>query len=391
MKLKELIKNIKIIESSTKKKFKIQSLEDFLDEEGVEKLEEAKLGTDFSATDYNTDDLKNNLGRSENNTRFKSDKYKKPRIHSSTAKEIKITDMNDNEYDLDKLKNIITSIPKSILKANKKMKNTKGENVRFYNLGLPAIKGLVFDEEDKKFKIVSTCPHAGVCQLYCYAHKGGYVQFKNASLAPTKVLNLLVNHPDKFEEMLTSELQRAVKSASKDDTQVILRWHDSGDFFSPSYADIAFKIARKFPTVKFYAYTKDASLSSSNKKPENFLFNFSDGAKSSQTNSIDFENTKNSRVIEKTDFFDLIVTNEKGHLIKDEHGKMQYKSPKALNEFKERLAKKFKRNFNNVITYDELMKKPEKNEMKWSVIVAAGDGDDAAARKDVLDTFLLIH
>lgn len=399
MKLSEVFdemvhQNILLEKKKKKGKFQIQDLEDFLKDKGV-KLDEAKLGSDIPMKDYDEDELQGILDRSEINpktkkhTKTKGDKYKQPRVHSSTVRDIKITNMSGKPYDLDKLRKMITTLPPKILKKNEKMKNSIGENVQFFNLGLPAIKGLLFDEDDKKFKIVSTCPSAGKCQQYCYAHKGEYIKYRGSSEKATRVLNLLVNNPDKFESMLIAELKTAVKTVKRDNTQVILRWHDSGDFFSPSYKEVAFKIAKKLPDVKFYAYTKDAGVASGS-KPDNFIFNFSEGAKASETKKVDFDKTKNSRVVEKKLFWDLVIT-KGSSLVKDSQKRMQYESDEALEEFKDRLAKKFRRNKRDIILYRDLMKMREGTKMKWTVIVATGDGDDAATRKDVRDTLLLIH
>ncbi len=373
-----------------KSKFKgmvVQSLADFLEEE-FDELEEAKLGTDIPMKDYDKDEMNAYLDRAETRNPAKSDKFKFPRIHGSSAAEVKIVDESGSEFDLDKLAKMITTPPNKILKKNEKMQNSIGESVQFYNIGLPAIKGLLYDEDDKKFKIISTCPNAGECKLFCYAHKGGYVQWKNSSMSATKLLNLVVNHPDDFVAKLSKELKTAVKSASKDGTQVILRWHDTGDFFSNSYKEVAFKVAKAFPEVKFYAYTKNSSASAG--APDNFVFNFSAGAKDSETAKVDFATTKNSRVIMKNVFIDLVQT-KKGKLVKDKKGRMQYISDDTKQELKKRVAKLFKLKVKDILTYDELMKFREGKKMKWSVIVAAGDGDDAAARRDVRDTLLLIH
>ena len=59
-----------------------------------------------------------------------------------------------------------------------------------------------------------------------------------------------------------------------------------------------------------------------------------------------------------------------------------------------------KKNPENLITYDEMMKQPlgtssafgSRNIVpKWNVIVKPGDGDDAANRSDVLGVYNLEH
>ena len=66
----------------------------------------------------------------------------------------------------------------------------------------------------------------------------------------------------------------AEKKAAKDGSKVVVRWHDAGDFFSPQYLALAYGIARAFPKVEFYAYTKLAGVAQG-EKPANFRQNFS--------------------------------------------------------------------------------------------------------------------
>jgi hypothetical protein len=169
----------------------------------------------------------------------------------------------------------------------------------------------------------------------------------------------------------------------------VVRWHDAGDFFSPEYLDLAYRIARDFPQVDFYAYTKIASVASSD-KPANFKINFSSGAQPSQEKLVDFARTKHSRVVPKELFFDLIA--RKGTtILKDARGRMQFRGPHELEEFKQRLSHKYAIPLSSIITYDEMMAMPAGPVPKWYVIVMPGDGDNAANRHDVIGSYLLFH
>ena len=145
-------------------------------------------------------------------------------------------------------------------------------------------------------------------------------------------------------------------------------------------------MARKFPDVDFYAYTKLASVAKGD-KPNNFKINFSAGAQPSQEKQIDFAKTKNSRIVPEVIFADALE--------KDENDKWQYKSPQAEKAVKDRIAHKYSLDPKSIITYDEMMKIPVSKDAgdkgKWNVIVKPGDGDDAANRSDVLSSLLLIH
>jgi hypothetical protein len=216
--------------------------------------------------------------------------------------------------------------------------------------------------------------------------KGGYVQWKASSLGQTKLLNFLYNDPDGFMSMLESEIAGYEAKNKKKNIKTIIRWHDAGDFFSPQYLEKAYNLAKKFPDVDFYAYTKIAGVAQG-EKPDNFKINFSAGAQPSQEKKVDFQKTKNSRIVPKELFADALE--------KDKNGKWQYTSPQAEKAVKDRIAIKYSLKPESVITYDEMMKKPVDKDPeakgKWNVIVKPGDGDDSANRNDVLSTLLLQH
>ena len=327
------------------------------------------------------------LQRTAAGEKEKLDKYKMPYVHRGN---IEIKDEADRTFDLDKLKAAITARPEKILKQNEKITHSGGGSTVYFNIGLPALKGLAVNESTGEFVVVDTCPGAGACKVYCYAKKGGYVQWKASSLSQTKQLNFLLNDPEGYKAKLKSELSAAEKKFGKKGTKVVVRWHDAGDFFSPDYLNLAYSIARDFPNIDFYAYTKVASVAQGD-KPSNFKMNFSAGATPEQEKQIDFAKTKHSTVVPKQMFDDLILKDEDGKLIRDPNDKMQFKSPEALDILRKKLAAKYNMPEDSVITYDEMMQIPVGTEPKWNVIVKPGDGDDSANRADVIGTWLLIH
>jgi len=333
-------------------------------------------------------DLQDYLKRTKEGTKGKLEKYAKPYIHGSN---IEIKGEHGQEYDLEKLRSLVTERPKKIMKQNEKMQHSDGTSSIFFNIGLPALKGLAVDEKTGEFVIVDTCPGAGICKTFCYAMKGGYIQYPVASLGTTRVLNFLLNDPDGFKHMLSTELSDAERKYGKKGTKVIVRWHDAGDFFSPEYMEAAFDVARRFPAINFYAYTKIAAVAQSTTKPTNFLFNFSGGAQPSQEKMVNFATTKHSRVVPKELFVDLILKKGKT-LVKDATGRWQFKDAGALTEFKHRLAHKYAiADISTIITYDEMIQKPVGTTPHWNVLVWPGHGDDSATRRDVHGTYLLIH
>jgi len=325
-------------------------------------------------------------------TRDPMDKFKFPYIHRALAREIQIVDPNGRKFDLDKLKIHLTTRPDKILKQNEKISHSGGESTQFYNIGLPALQGLGYDEKNQKFVIINTCPGAGACKVYCYAKKGGYIQYAHVNISQTRQLNFLLNDPEGYKNMLSNEIGDVVKKNEKKGVKTVIRWHDSGDFFSPDYLNLAYSVARMFPNVDFYAYTKMAGVAKGD-KPSNFKMNFSAGAKPEQEKQVDLKTTKHSTVVPKQMFADLVDRMEMSDPDKPNKTikKMVYKSPEAIKILKKKLALKYDVPENSVITYDEMMNIPVGDKPKWNVIVKPGDGDDSANRSDVIGTWLLIH
>lgn len=367
--------------------FKVIPLEDFV----KQSLTEADfLGSTSRVVP--DEEMEKYLATSKAGEKSSKDKFEMPYVHSSN---IEIQNQDGQKINLDALKRMIMTRPAKLLKQNEKLAHSGGGFIQFHNIGLPALKGLAVDEKSGKFVVVDTCPGAGACKVYCYARKGGYVQWKDSSMSQTKVLNFLLNDPVGFSNMLESEIANLVKIGEKKNIKHVIRWHDAGDFFSPDYLQLAYSIARKFPSVDFYAYTKMAAVAQSD-KPANFLINFSMGAKKEEERRIDFTKTKSSMVVPKEDFIDLLQVEPGGgnkpKYVRDEKGRIKFKSDSDVDVLKTRLAKKYNVDKDTILTYDEMIKIPESSEIgKYNVIVRPGDGDDSASRKDVLGTYLLIH
>lgn len=361
----------------------ITSLEDFIKNS---QITEAPIGLGVSHQPFPKDELNSYMGRIKDKSKEKTDKYKKPYIHGSN---IKIKDQSGEDYDIDNLRKLVTTRPNEILKQNEKMQHSDGSLSVYYNVGLPALRGLAVDEDTGQFVIVNTCPGAGKCKLYCYAMKGGYIQYPDSSMFQTRVLNFLLNDPEGFEAKLSSEISEQKKKESKKGNKIVVRWHDSGDFFSPEYLELAFRVARKFPDIDFYAYTKIASHAKG-ERPDNFLMNFSQGAQSKEERQIDFSKDKHSKVVPKDMFFDLIARDGR-KLVKDAKGRTQFIGPNELKTFKKRLSDKYAIDINSILTYDEMVSRNLGKVPKWNIIVMPGDGDDSANNPGVLGTYLLFH
>jgi len=383
MKFIDLLTEVKMYEGMGLPSDSIMTLDQFVNSSGLEEAD--MLGAMTRA--MTPDEMQDYLAKTAAGKKTKLDKYTMPYVHRGN---IEIKDENDRKFDLDKLKAAIITRPTKLLKQNEKITHSGGETAQYYNIGLPALKGLAVNEKTGDFIVVDTCPGAGACKVYCYAKKGGYVQWKASSMSQTKVLNFLLNDPQGFKAKLESEIQNEVDKFAKKGAKVVIRWHDAGDFFSPDYVDLAYSVARKFPQVDFYAYTKMADVATGN-KPDNFKMNFSMGATPEQEKQIQPKSTKHSTVVPKPMFTDLILKDAKGKLIKDQDGKIQFKSPEAVDVLKSKLSAKYGVPKDSIITYDEMKVIPVGKEPKWNVIVKPGDGDESANRADVVGTWLLIH
>ena len=311
-------------------------------------------------------------------------KVSKPMVHKSS---VPIMDDKTGEviYNLDALAAAIRKRPKELIKANEKMLKSMGtgEDITMGNVGIPAIVGLVIDESTNEFRIITTCPGAGECKEFCYVGSGNYIRYSASSENMMAVLNYIYNDPDGFKQQMIREL----KSLCKPGVKVYLRWHDSGDFYSKDYLHLAFDVAKAVPQATIYAYTKSAGVVNDKFMPANFVINFSQGAKPKETNQIDFTRTKYSQVVPANLFKDAASTG----IGLD---RLQQRDPAAQKRMKQVLAYTYSLDPKTILTYDEMLRTPEKNsnKLKYNVIIVPSlDGDLAAARRDVLGSYLLYH
>ncbi len=353
----------------------------------------------------NDEDLKDYLNSILVNYNLPSHKRVKPDliIHN---KVIKKDDMG--EIDVQQFINNITTEPKEIITGgNSKMIKSATDQFYTVTIGLPAFRGLIYDIENKDFKVISTCPGAGTCIKPCYARKGNYVRLPFVYLKQTRILNLLMNNPERFKEKLKNEIVTLYKKGK--DKEMRFRWNDSGDFFSKKYFNTGLEIMNELKSegfvVKPYAHTKVAdiynqnrlpadfsNLSLANNKPD-FVISFSTDAKKSQLDKVNLKGAKTSEIM-FSDFEDLFQKDEKDrNLAVDSHGKLIFKNKNGMNILKQRVAEKFGvPNDGTLLSHDEMMNTPEADKPTYNVIVQSkGETDISTQRPDVLRTFFLIH
>jgi len=365
----------------------IESIEDFVaseEEDGklidVEVKDPEELEEDIDDADIRDIDVDELKTRRLGAPTRDAELAKRPErmLHKSN-----IVDEKGNLIDNDKLRALITKRPDKLIDANTKLKTSgKMTNQRFYDMTLPAYQGLYVDEKTGSFKVVRTCPYAGECSKFCYAAKGGYVMFPASSLSASRVVNYLMNDEEGFKNQMISELQSASGGLKKKGIQLVLRWHDSGDFLSEKYLQLAYDIARATPEVEHYAYTKNIPLvrKLQEVQPNNFTFNFSFGGTEDET--IDVDKDKHARVVSADLFKDLIIRGKQGP---------EAFTSMSLEKLKDRVSDEYNIPRENIISYDELVRMPATTIPKWHVLVWKGHGDDSGARRDVLGTLLLIH
>lgn len=155
-----------------------------------------------------------------------------------------------------------------------------------YAWTLPAHKATLSDG-----KPFYTCPSAGIC--------GGCSKAKAQKSAHLARLELVLNNRSKWLELISAELQLKKYEGS------YIRIHDSGDFFTFSYAWDWLQIAKQFPLVTFYAYTKEVYLFKymlAAEIPSNFMVVYSMGGK--QDHLVNKEEDRHSDVF--TDYEAMI-------------------------------------------------------------------------------------
>lgn len=315
------------------------------------------------------------------------------------------------ELDVNKFKELITTLPDVIFDQNTKMvKTDKGRNQLTVNTGLPAIKGIVWDEEENEFMHINTCPGAGKCQLVCYARKGFYGMNDGLVLKLIQRLNLLWNNDKAYYKMVMKELISHAASIQTpqgewdyDDMSdskgiegdlLVIRWNDAGDFFSEKYYRIAQAATKQLQklgyNVKSYAYTKQAKFV--NLATDDFVMNFSKGSASSEVRQLDLEKVKFSDIVPR-DLFKQVFKYKGPHVMKVD-GKDD-----GLPVFVDGGEEKLKQIISNEykvplerLKYQWELPSDEGEKFKYDVIVMpTGDSDVAAQRNDVQKTFLMYH
>lgn len=150
---------------------------------------------------------------------------------------------------------------------NKKMSDSTNNKYLVYNFGIPAYKSKTG---------LKTCPLAGICAKGCYAKSGAYI-WSNVSQAFEKRLTETLK--PNFSDIAQLELDKLKRSAERKNVKLVIRVHDSGDFYNLEYLLKWVEVFKNNPNVHFYTYTKMIPLFLKTKIvwPNNFRVIFSEG------------------------------------------------------------------------------------------------------------------
>ena len=306
-------------------------------------------------------------------------------------------DLGETEIDIERFKSDITEIPKTIFDVGEKSKHTNelDEVVFTVNTGIPALRTVIWDEDNKKFYVLNTCPGAGSCVVNCYALKGFYIMSKGKNLKLTQRINMLVNHPKEYESRMLKELRKFAFDAELDNKKLKIRWNDAGDFFSDVYFNIAVNITNELKKlhgkhIESYAYAKSGKYIALGEK-HGLTMNFSMEGKPSEREGVNLKKTKLSIIVPRDVFKGIFERKTKDQSINQF---VDFES--GREELKKRIWEKYKDQYNidlDSLKYtDEIISKAEGKKYKYNAIILPhGDSDIAAQRRDVRISFLLEH
>lgn len=152
-----------------------------------------------------------------------------------------------------------------LLVKNAKISNSNNDQYTVYNFGIPAFMSKAG---------LKTCPMAGTCAKGCYATQGAYA-WTNVQAAYE--WRLKQTFRSDFEIEMDKAIKVKLKTAQRQGKTLVIRIHDSGDFYGLDYIQKWFNIMKRNPTVKFYAYTKMIPLFKRLELPVNFTLIYSEG------------------------------------------------------------------------------------------------------------------
>lgn len=179
----------------------------------------------------------------------------------------------------------------ALFTQNAKLAASSSAAVLAVNFGIPAYQSA---------SGLRTCPMAGACAAGCYARQGAYAWTPVRAAYEFRLAATL--RPD-FVAVASAELSAWVRRAERSGRWLVVRIHDSGDFYSAPYAEQWMQVCAAFPAVTFYAYTKQVpmfqALTRQGRIPTNLRLIYSEGGLADSR--IDAATERHSRVFGSLD------------------------------------------------------------------------------------------
>lgn len=310
--------------------------------------------------------------------------------------------LKNGKVDVEEFIKNLTQRPKTVFDVGEKSEHTVDEKSMTINTGIPALRGVLWDEENKNFYVINTCPGAGECAKICYALKGFYIISNSKNMKLLQRLQFMMNQPDEYSRIAYNEAELYAFQANRKGKKLYIRWNDAGDLFSEEYFNIMLSVTNKLKEkydIQSYAYTKIAKYVELGEK-NGIIMNFSSGAKFSEKEKIDQTKLKFSKIVEKEIFKDVFISSGSGYK-KDASGKTLFKNQQTgRDELKRKIYDAYKNNkepdVKNLsyesLKYTDELPSEEGEPLQYNVIVLpAGDSDKPAQRRDVKYVFLLQH
>lgn len=166
-----------------------------------------------------------------------------------------------------------------LLTQNAKMKKSGGQRYAIFNWGIPAFKSETGER---------TCPFAGKCAAGCYATQKTYTW---PVVAAAYEWRYQQSKQSDFIDKMQAAIDLLKSRKSVADKQLVIRIHDSGDYYSGAYFLKWLQIMAANPDVLFYAYTKAVKMHQRHAKrfglPANYKWIQSEGG--TEDNAIDYD------------------------------------------------------------------------------------------------------
>lgn len=332
--------------------------------------------------------------------------------HLISKKRIRDIRGKEGVLDMELFKKQLMKRPSFIFNVGEKSQHSATEDTLTINTGIPALRAVVWDEDENKFIVVTTCKGAGNCIVDCYALQGLYILNSHKNVMLVNRLQMMMNHPDDYEQLAYMEAGKYAAQAKFEDKKLEIRWNDAGDIYSKVYFDmmvsITNKLLKKGYNVESYFYSKQAEFVKLGEE-HGIVTQFSADAKKKEIEKLmsykkDF---KLSITVPRNLFKEFFIPKTGKTFEEDPNtGKPRFRDENSKELLRKRVFAYYKHippkneklleiqkhlTLDNLIYVDELPKQ-EGKPLQYNVIVLShNDSDIPAQRRDVRATLLFFH